>query len=159
MKEYPSTIKTAAFFAVFTVVVFVLYRVVGIPTTARMNFALMAYGLGSTAALLVAMVFPVLRALVITTIVGWGIAIAAGVMAFFVTIVCGIGQLAFPLVSFQWYALAMAMGFIGACVIKCLVNDCNEEIYYSYLDQNHEAGEKAREMTARTTTSSNASVV
>ena len=119
-------------FAAFSAVVVFLNYVVGMPTTKRMNFVLMSYGVGSATILALAAVFPsrLTSALCRLVQIGWGIAVLVGGLSMITIIVVGLGQFNLPFLSLQWYSLFMALGILGASVFT-LVNDSYFEVVES----------------------------
>lgn len=116
-------------FAAFSAVVVFLNYVVGMPTTKRMNFVLMSYGVGSATILALAAVFPsrLTSALCRLVQIGWGVAIVLGGLAMIIIIVVGLGQFSLPFLSLQWYSLFMLMGILGASVFT-YINDSYFEV-------------------------------
>lgn len=125
--------KMILVFAAFSAFVVFLNYVVGMPTTKRMNFVLMSYGVGSATILALAAVFPsrFTSALCRLVQIGWGLAVVLGGLAMITIIVVGLGQFNLPFLSLQWYSLFMALGTLGACVFT-FVNDSYFEVVEEY---------------------------
>lgn len=138
-------------FAAFSAVVVFLNYVVGMPTTKRMNFVLMSYGVGSATILALAAVFPsrLTSALCRLVQIGWGLAIVLGGLAMVVIIVVGLGQFNLPFLSLQWYSLFMALGILGASVFM-FVNDS----YFEVVEACESAASKARVVSSPANSSS-----
>ncbi len=133
MNKNSTIVKTIFAFAVFTAVVVFLNYVVGMPTTKRMNFMLMTYGVGATVALLAAMIFPRLHVLSRIVQIGCLASFVLGVIALGLTIVCFVGKFNFPFVSTQWYGLLMVLAVISTVLYQPVV-DSNAECWAEFQD-------------------------
>lgn len=112
MKEITNTMLSSGISVVMAFAIWVLYALVGMPTTARMNKFMMA-SLLATAVVMFAARVTGFKAFARLAQIYWGVVVIGGALAFLTMLFCIVWKFQVPVISLQGYGVLILMALIG----------------------------------------------